>query len=432
MDDDLADALAERAVPLDEIGLSSWRPALTGVRVLGVGAAAHGTRELLELGVRLVEFAVEDLGTRVVALGASEAGATVVDAAVRGTGLPGDAVAALGGWEYDTREVVELVSRLRDHNELLPPAERIRVVGVDPVRPAPSVRALGAYLRATAPDLLPAARDGLADLLDREPDARPLPGRVRDAVVGLHERMVADEARLVAESAPGPYAEALRHAWILARAAEVACAARVREPRSEAEAEALPPESAPVLRARLAAEAVGRAAEAVDEAAGRAAEAVDQAAEAGDGTPAVVFWGHDDQVRVGDPTTVGRHLRAALGEGYYAIGGLFGEGGSSAIRRRLLRAVRPRPTTFRLPPMADTAEADLRTALGDDGERLVDLRAARGADGPVARWAGARTTTRRLGAVVDSGQLRGRTPLVPGDEFDALAHVPRVHPAWIR
>lgn len=417
MDDDLADALAERAVPLDEIGLSSWRPALTGVRVLGVGAAAHGTRELLELGIRLVEFAVEDLGTRVVALGASEAGATVVDAAVRGTGLPGDAVAALGGWEYDTREVVELVSRLRDHNELLPPAERIRVVGVDPVRPAASVRALGAYLRATAPDLLPAVRDGLADLLDREPDARPLSGRVRDVVVGLHERMVADEARLVAESAPGPYAEALRHAWILARAAEVACAARVREPRSEAEAEALPPESAPVLRARLAAEAVGRAAE------GPAGP---------DGTPAVVFWGHDDQVRVGDPTTAGRHLRSSLGEAYYAVGGLFGEGGTSAVRRRLLRAVRPRPTTFRLPRMADTAEADLRTALGDDGERLLDLRAARGADGPVARWAGAPTTTRRLGPVVDSGQLRGRTPLVPGDEFDALAHVPRVHPAWIR
>jgi erythromycin esterase len=414
MDDEVADWLADRAVPLDGTGLSSWRPALSGVRVLGVGAAAHGARELLELGIRLVEFAVEDLGARVVALGASEAGATVVDAAVRGVGLPGDAVGALGGWEYDTREVVELVSRLRDHNELLPPAERIRVVGVDPVRAAPSVRALGGYLRATAPDLLPAARDGLADLLDREPDARALPGRVRDAVVGLHERMVADEARLVAESSPGRYTEAMRHAWILARAAEVACAPRVREPRDDAQAEALPPESAPVLRARLMAEAVGRAGDGVD------------------GTPGVVFWGHDDQVRVGDPTTAGRHLRAALGEAYYAVGGLFGEGGTSAIRRRVLRAVRPRPTTFRLPRMADTVEADLRTALGDDGGRLVDLRQARGDDGPVARWAGTPTTTRRLGPVVDSGQLRGRTPLVPGREFDALAHVARVHPAWIR
>ena len=32
----------------------------------------------------------------------------------------------------------------------------------------------------------------------------------------------------------------------------------------------------------------------------------------------------------------------------------------------------------------------------------------------------------------DSGQLRERTPLVPAREYDALAHVPRVHPAWIR
>ena len=414
MDDEVADWLADHAVPLDEMGLSSWRPALTGVRVLGVGAAAHGARELLELGSRLVEFAVEELGTRVVALGASEAGATGLDAVVRGKGIPGEAVAGLGGWEYDTREVVELVSRLRDHNELLGPDDRIRVVGADPTRPAPSVKALGGYLRAVAPDLLPDARDGLAELLDNEPDARALPIRVRDVVVGLHERMVADEPRLVAESSPARYAEALDHAWILARAAEVACAPRVREPRTEEEAEALPTESAPVLRARLAAEAVGRA-----------------AGTAG-GTPAVVFWGHDDQVRVGDPTTAGRHLRAALGDAYYAVGGLFGEGGTSAVRRRVLRPVRPRPTTHRLPRMDGTLEADLRTALGADGERLVDLRAAHEAGGPVASWAGAPTTTRRLRSVVDSGQLRGRIPLVPAREFDAVAHVPRVHPAWIR
>jgi erythromycin esterase len=417
VDDEVADWLADRAVPLDEVGLSAWRPSLAGVRVLGVGAAAHGARELLQAGSRLVEFAVEELGTRVVALGASEAGATGLDAVVRGVGIPSEAVAGLGGWEYDTREVVELVSRLRDHNELLAPEDRIRIVGVDPTRPAPSVKALGGYLRAVAPDLLPDARDGLADLLDNEPDARALPARVRDVVVGLHGRMVAEEPRLVAESSPARYAEALGHAWILARAAEVACAPRVREPRTGDEAEALPTESAPVLRARLAAEAVARA--------------------AGKGTAGaarldVVFWGHDDQVRVGDPTTAGRHLRSALGDAYYAVGGLFGEGGTSAVRRRVLRPVRPRPTTHRLPRMDGTLEADLRAALGDDGERLVDLRAAREAGGSVASWAGAPTTTRRLGPVVDSGQLRARTPLVPAREFDAVAHVPRVHPAWIR
>ncbi|NMO92508.1 erythromycin esterase family protein [Actinomycetospora sp. TBRC 11914] len=413
MDDEVARWLADRAVPLDEVGLAAWRPALTGVRVLGVGAAAHGARELLQAGSRLVEFAVEELGVRVVALGTSEAGATGLDAVVRGVGAPGEAVAGLGGWQYDTREVVDLVSRLRDHNELLPETDRIRVVGVDPVRPALSVKALGGYLRAAAPDLLPDARDALADLLDTDPDARVLPARVRDAVVGLHGRMVAEEARLVAETSPARYREALEHAWILARAAEVACAPRVREPRDAEEAEAVPTESAPVLRARLAAEAVGRAAEA----SGR--------------TPAVVFWGHDDQVRVGDPTTVGRHLRAALGEAYYAVAGLVGEGGTSTVRRRLIGAVRPRPKTLRLPRLSGTVEADLRTALGDE-DRLVDLRAARDTGGPVARWAGAPTTTRRLGAVVDSGQLRGRIPLVPDREFDALAHVPRVHPAWIR
>ncbi len=414
MDDDVADRLAERAVHVDADGLSAWRPALAGVRVLGVGAAATGARELLELGRSLVEYAVEDLGVQVVVLGASESGATVVDAAARGIGIPGDAVATLGCWEYDTREVVDLVSWLRDVNELRAPQDQVRVLGSDPVRGAPSVKALGAYLRAAAPDLLPTVRDSLADLLDREPDARPVKPHVRDDVVGLYERLVAEEARLVAESTPAQYAEALRHSWILAREAEVAAAARAPEPRTEAAAEALPPESAPVLRARLVAEAVGRAAEGAG------------------GTPAVVFWGHDDQIRVGDPTTAGRYLRASLGDAYYAVGGLFGEGGTSAVRRRVLRAVRPRPSTNRLPLLPDTVEADLREALGDDGGRLVDLRGAADADGPVAEWARTPSSTRRLGAVVDSGRLRARTPLVPAREFDALAHVARVHPAWIR
>ncbi|HEY2224201.1 erythromycin esterase family protein [Actinomycetospora sp.] len=414
MDDEVADELAKCAMSVDALGLSPWRPALAGVRVLGVGAAAHGARELLAMGRHLVEYAVEDLGARVVVLGASEAGATVVDEAVRGIGAPGEAVASLGGWEYDTREVVDLVSWLRDHNEMRPPADRVRVVGADPVRGAASVKALAAYLRATAPELLPDARESLAELLDRDPDARAVPARVRDDVVGLHGRMVADETGLVAQSSPDRYAEACRHARILARIAEVACAPRVPAPDGEAQAEALPSGSASVLRARLVAEAVERAADGVE------------------GTPAVVFWGHDDQIRVGDPTTAGRYLRADLGEAYYAVAGLFGEGSASAVRRRLLGAVRPRPTTNRLPRLPDSLESDLGTALGDDGERLVDLRGAQDDGGPVARWAGAPTTTRRLRSVVDSRQLRGRTPVVPDQEFDALALVPRVHPAWIR
>jgi hypothetical protein len=81
--------------------------------------------------------------------------------------------------------------------------------------------------------------------------------------------------------------------------------------------------------------------------------------------------------------------------------------------------------------MDGTLEADLRAALGDE-ELLVDLRSSRGAGEEVARWADTRTTTRRLGAVVDSGQLRARTAVVPAREFDAVAHVPRVHPAAIR
>jgi erythromycin esterase len=413
MDDEVAAWLTKHAVSVDPEGLSSWRPALTDVRVLGIGAAAHGARELLEVGRRLVQYAVEDLGARVVVLGASESGATSVDAAVRGIGTPGDAVRSLGGWEYDTHEVVNLVSWLRDHNELLPPQQQVRVVGADPVRGAASVKSLATFLHATAPDLLPDVRDSLAELLDHEPTVRTLKAPVRDDVVGLAERMVAEEARLVAESTPEGYADALRHAEVLARLAEVACAPTGREPRNDEEAEALPADSHPVVRAR------------------RAAEAVQRAAQDTPGTPAVVFWGHDDQIRVGDPRTAGRYLREAFGEAYYAVGGLFGEGGASAVKIRPLNATRARPTTHKLRRLDGTVEDDLRTVLGS-GEHLVDLRAARDAGEPVCDWPWTPTLTRRLGLQLDSADLRTRTPIVPAREFDALTHVPRVQPAWIR
>ncbi|MCD2192337.1 erythromycin esterase family protein [Actinomycetospora endophytica] len=414
MDDEVVAWLTEHAMPVDPDGLSSWRPSLADVRVLGIGAAAHGARELLEVGRRLVQYAVEDLGARVVVLGASESGATAVDAAVRGSGVPGDAVRALGGWEYDTHEVVNLVSWLRDHNELLAPSEQVRVLGADAVRGAASVRSLATFCHATAPDLLPDVRDSLAELLDHEPSVRTLKPRVRDDVVGLHERMIAEEARLVAESTPEGYAEALHHAEILSRIAEVACAPTGREPRDGEPEEPLTSGNQPVLRARFAAEAVERAAR-------------DRS-----GTPAVVFWGHDDQVRVGDPGTAGRHLRAAFGQAYYAVGGLFGEGGASAVKIRPLNATRPRPTTHKLRRLDGTVEDDLRTVLGDGGERLVDLRAARDADGAVSEWTWTPALTRRLGLQLDSADRRTRTPIVPAAEFDAFTHVARVQPAWIR
>lgn len=422
---DLADELADLALPLDDAGLAAWRPALRGVRVLGVGAAAAGARELLELGGRLVEYAVDELGVRVVALAVSEAGGLGLDAAVRGVGSPGDAVAALGARAHDTREVVDVIARLRDRNELLAPEDRIRVVGTDPVHAARSVRALGAYLRSHAPDLLPAAREGLADLLDRDPGAKPLPTRVRDTVVGLYEEVAAGEAHLTAETTPAGYAEARRHAWVLARAAEVACAPRGREPSSAAAAEELPPTSAPVLRARLSAQAVTAALD----------EVTDGGAVGTSSGLAVLFWGHDDDVRVGDPTTAGRHVRAALGDAYYAVGGLFSQGAVTAARRGVLGR-HARATTHRLPFLPGTVEADLADALGDADDHLLDLRGAGDGAGEdtalVAEWAATPTTTRRTGPVLDSGQLRARTPVVPAREYDALAHVPAVHPAWLR
>ncbi len=100
-----------------------------GVDVLGLGESTHGTREFFTLKHRLLEFLVLDLGLQVVAMETSESAATVVDDYIE-TGV-GDAAAALAGlgfWTWNTREVLAMIEWLRRHNQQVPAERRVRFV----------------------------------------------------------------------------------------------------------------------------------------------------------------------------------------------------------------------------------------------------------------------------------------------------------------
>lgn len=381
---DLESWLAEHARPLavpdDEDaadGLAAWLQAGADARVIAVGPAVGGTRELALLACRLVEAAVRDAGVGTVALQTGESATTALDDHVRhGSGSAGDAVEALGSWSWNCREVLDLVRALAEHT---PPT----VIGVDPRRPATAVRVVGAFLRTAAPDALPPVADALADLALGHGDAA-----TRTAVDQVVARLDRDVPALVAATSPAQHADAVRHAGFLARAAELA---------------ATPPEHADAVAARLMADAV------LDAAAGSR----------------VVLWAHADHVVARDGT-VGGHLRERLGDSYRALVLSAGSGSTRAVRRRRLFGPARTPSTHRLSAApASSLEGTVLAACPRDA--LVDLA---GAPAPAADWSTAR---RSVGDEVSPAAPAGEfVPCDPAREADGVAVVSTVRPGWVR
>jgi erythromycin esterase len=395
--------LATRARPLaapDDLvedapadGVATWVRASAGARVVALGPAVGGTRELPQLVHRVLDGLVADGGVHTLALQASESGATLLDAHVRhGAGSAGDALLALGSWSWNTREVLDLVRDLADRG----PAA-LRVVGVDPRRPAIAVRVVGTFLRTAAPDALPPVAEALADLALGSGD-----DRTRVAADRVRARLDRDVPALIAATSPERYAEAVRHATYLVRAAELAAAPRHR----------------------------------ADAVAGRLmAESVLEALDAGGPDERLVLWAHADHVVVrDDPPTAGAHLRERLGDDYRALVVSAGEGATRALRRRRLFGPTRTPHLQRLSePPEGSLEADVLAACPRDA--AVDLRALRDPGTPttVTAWASAPSSRRSVGDEVSAAApARAVVPCAPGTELDGFAVVRTVQSARAR
>lgn len=374
-------------VPGDGDDLAPWVASLADTRLLGVGEAVVGTRELAILAHRVVASAIAG-GARVVALGASEAATVAVDQAVGAGEDPAGAVEGMDTWRWRTGDVRTALARLADHNAGCTPEERVRVIGVDPVAPAQAAKAVGLHLRRADPALLDEVGERLHDVvISHRPDHDPLPEDVLTAARRVRERLdregVADELR--------------RHARALARAAEVGVAP-VAERRG--------------VRERLVADAVA-----------------DLVEGAGSG-PAVVWWGLARHVRVrldDDGPSVGARLRERFGRGYYALGLLPGQGEFRAMHDRRLRRTSRTPVRHRL---AAPPPGSMEETLGRAGTCLLDLRGGADRDG-TPEWA---TTATRMRIVDDPTPVawkRTFEPTTPA-EYDGLAHVARVHQAAVR
>ncbi|CAL9467336.1 erythromycin esterase family protein [Streptomyces sp. enrichment culture] len=401
MSDEVTRWLARAALPLSGLtaggstaDLQPLKSILDGVRIVGMGEATHGTSEFFRLKHRLLEFLVEEMGFSVLAMEAGASAGPAVDAYVRhGAGDAEGVLAGLGFWTWRTREVLGMIEWMREYNRGRPEDRKVRFVGIDPQQCGASLAALGSFLRKVAPDREAGLLSPLRVLATAYPGAHPDPER----------RLVRDAEELVVflrGHGPGA-ADALRHARILVRAADL-----VTRPRRHTD----PGQTVFAARDRYMAEAVGELLT--------------------DPSTKIALWAHNGHITKtrygGAVPAMGQHLRARFGDAYYALGFLFGSGSFRA--RRTWPGPWSRPgagavVTHRLGPAGpDTLEARLATA--DPGDHLVDLRDTANAPAAVREWLNGRHHMRSFGAVVPRWTYRFHfSPVSPAEEYDGLAYV---------
>lgn len=156
----VASWLEREAIPLTSVtpssGFADLRPleqVLDGARLIGLGEATHGTHEFFTLKHRLLEFLVTEMNVTTFLIEVSyPASLAVNDFVLHGKGDPGDALSGLGFWIWDTQEIADMISWLRDHNQGLPEDRKVSFLGFDFQHAEAATKHVNAFLERHLPE----------------------------------------------------------------------------------------------------------------------------------------------------------------------------------------------------------------------------------------------------------------------------------------
>lgn len=382
--------------------LRALKPALEGVRVVGLGEATHGTHEFFRLKHRLLEYLATELGFTLFAIEANFSEAQAVNEYVlTGKGDPAQALAGLYFWVTDTEEVLDLIKWMRAYNADRRHPRKLQFQGIDMQFTPAATRAVLEYLGKVDPAYRDRVEGPLSPLLERdalgtspgperEKKLAPFVPLIREIATRLATRREAYSRR----SSPREWALASRHARVLGQFVEL---------NQVGYAEGF------ALRDRAMAEN----AQWILEQAGPEAK--------------MVLWAHNGHVgawrdRLTVPT-LGKHLREAFGRAYYAFGFAFDEGSFQAI----YIPEGPKDAPRGLIP--HTVPPDPPGTLGDTLNQVglpllaLDLRSLP-PEGPVNAFWHERRGIREVGAGYGSTE-QSLSYIHTADEFDGLLFVQR-------
>lgn len=106
------------------------KPVLQNVRYLGLGTATAGTREFFQMNHRMFEFLVKEMGFTDFAIEASFAGCkNINDYVLYGKG---DAHSAVQSLWWGTQEMIDMVEWMRSYNQGVEDDEKLKIFGIDP------------------------------------------------------------------------------------------------------------------------------------------------------------------------------------------------------------------------------------------------------------------------------------------------------------
>lgn len=426
--------LRRAAIPLSGVtagngfeDLKPLRKVLENVRVVGLGEATHGTREFYQVKHRLIEFLVRDMGFTVLALEAQYQKCLAINDYVLDGDATADPVALvrenLPGI-YQTEEVLALVAWVRAYNRTVPPEQRVRFHGFDVQTPHRAADAVVAYLQRVDPPLAASARSLVKETAPADfrkywiaYGERPVrqKARLRARLLQLVGTMAINRARYVRLSSDADYEAALQAARILVQSDEVRSVPDARK------------QTVDDCRDRNMAETVA---------------SILQRERPG---TKIVLWAHNFHVWTqpadGSDTadaavsaeyrrqhlmfpSMGRFLREAYGDAYYALGFAFAEGSFQAVATEADDASME-PLEFTLgPPPEGSLGWHWSRALS--GPSVVDLRAETG-DRSADAWLAAPQRVRFAGADFSRNwtEVEYSVPVIPRRHFDGLVFIPR-------
>ena len=304
--DPVQEWLRQAAVPLDALTDSAdWASRLGSARVVGLGEATHGQRESFVFKRQLTMHLIREHGFRLVAYEANATSALALNAYVQGQ--TDDVQAAMDSFEMMIWMIEEnraLLEDLRTWNQQADPQDRVEFIGIDVQGAFGAAARLKELLQAAQPELAQEAVAVAEALVEARQAAYGGETEGIEAASARAAALLAELARVQGQLALGSSREQAQE--ILRCARELA-----RFPADISD---------PALRDRGMSESL------LDALAARPA-----------GTRAVL-WGHNGHITKGplrwmrttDPGC-GGFLRATLGEGYYALGFVFGSGSFQAL-----------------------------------------------------------------------------------------------------
>lgn len=368
-------------------------------RVVAVGEAVHGASEFFSLKHRLLEYLVTRQGFTVFAIEANFGESLRIDDYVQGGG--GDIEKALDGlkmWPWNTREVLDMIRWMREHNRRSP-SRRVHFVGVDMQMTAQAFTRLCEYFARIDRAYADRLRSELA-VLNTIEIWNVLDKLTAEEKQGIRSRLEEARQRLVAAGgqrqrrAQEDHQMAVDCVTVLLQTLEMYISGDF------------------LARDQYMAQNLLRA---LDQR-GRDAKAL--------------FWAHNTHIAhrfspAGNPLSVGGHLRNRIGSGYLSIGQVF-LGGS--FRARDYTNDGENAATIRSFAVPDAPRHTLEAVLAEADHALFVIVLREPPAGAGGDWVRSVIQTRVTGAGFSTPEAM-LTPIVPGRRYDALLFVRAISPS---